>query len=319
MKKIWKAASAAMLLSCLSACSDTPSSSFSDAGDDRPVIVCTNFAEYDFVRSIGGDLINNVMLIKPGSETHSFEPTPQDIIKMSSADLLVYVGGDSDSWVVNILDSLEDVDTFRLMDHTELYEEEIIEGMEEHEHEEEEHEHEEGELDEHVWNSLPNAVQILKDLEKEIEEIDPANAETYRANAAACIAEIEQLDQEFRTMISTAARQEIVVGDRFPFMYFTKEYGLTYYAAFPGCTTDTEPSAQTVAFLIDKVKEDSIPVVFHIELSNEKMCDSICEATGAKKELLHAIHNVTVDDFTAGVTYVDLMKHNYEVLKEALN
>ena len=119
--------------------------------------------------------------------------------------------------------------------------------------------------------------------------------------------------------MDNAKRKEIIVADRFPFRYFVDEYGLTYYAAFPGCATDTEANAATIAFLTDKVKNDGIPVVFHIELSNEKICESISESTGAKSELLNAVHNISKSDFEAGVTYIDLMEHNVKVLKEALN
>ncbi len=143
--------------------------------------------------------------------------------------------------------------------------------------------------------------------------------QTYQKNAEAYIAKLEKLDKDFHDVIDHAKRKEIIVGDRFPFLYFAKEFGLTYYAAFPGCSTDTEANPATIAFLVDKVKEDHIPVVFHIEMSNEQMSKAIAEATGAKNELLNAVHNVSDEEFKKGVTYIDLMNHNVKVLKEALN
>ena len=162
-------------------------------------------------------------------------------------------------------------------------------------------------------------MKIVQKLSDTLCTLDAANQDTYKANTEAYLAQLKKLDGDFRQVIGSAKRKEIIVGDRFPFRYFCKEYGLTYYAAFPGCSTDTEADASTVAFLIKKVREDQIPVVFHIELSNEQMCNSICEATGAKSELLNAVHNVSDSDFKAGATYVSLMEHNVDVLKEALN
>ncbi len=174
-------------------------------------------------------------------------------------------------------------------------------------------------MDEHVWTSPRNAILIVQKLSDALCEIDPVNADDYKENTTNYIEQLKNLDGQFQEVVDNAARTEIVVGDRFPFRYFVDAYGLTYYAAFPGCSTETGASAATVSFLIDKVKEDNIPVVFHIELTNEQMCDSISEATGAKSELLNAVHNVSKDDFNAGVTYLELMGHNVEVLKEALD
>ena len=174
-------------------------------------------------------------------------------------------------------------------------------------------------MDEHVWTAPANASEIVKKLNASISKLDGAHAEEYQKNAEAYMKEITDLDQSFRDVIDHADRKEIIVGDRFPFLYFIKEYGLTYYAAFPGCAKDTEADPKTIAFLIDKVKADQIPVIFHIELSNQQMSRSIAEATGAKERQLNSIHNVTQKDFDAGVTYVDLMRQNVKTLKEALN
>jgi len=206
---------------------------------------------------------------------------------------------------------------FKLMDQVKTVEEETVEGMEQEENED--GDEEEPEMDEHVWTSPANAVTIVRNMEQAIETMDPADKSIYNRNAETYIKQIQDLDAQFKDVVSHSRRKEIIVADRFPFRYFCEEYGLTYYAAFPGCSTDTEPSAKTVAFLTDKVKQDGIPVVFHIELSNEQMSDSIAEATGAKSELLNAIHNVSDEEFKKGATYVSLMKHNVEALKEALN
>lgn len=267
----------------------------------------------------------------------------------------VYTGGDSDEWVDGMLSSIDKskLKTLKMMDTVKLYEEEMSEGMQEEEHEhhhddkdhhdedkehhhddkdshdkehhhdDKEHHHHDGEegpeMDEHVWTSPANAIQIVKALTETISGLDKDNAQTYQKNAEAYIAKLEKLDKDFHDVIDHAKRKEIIVGDRFPFLYFAKEFGLTYYAAFPGCSTDTEANPATIAFLVDKVKEDHIPVVFHIEMSNEQMSKAIAEATGAKNELLNAVHNVSDEEFKKGVTYIDLMNHNVKVLKEALN
>jgi zinc transport system substrate-binding protein len=235
------------------------------------------------------------------------------------------VGGDSDAWVDSILDSVDTNQTtiVTLMDCVTLKEEEVAEGMKPEKEEGTEASTESStetpEYDEHVWTSPQNAVLIVQKLCDNLCKIDPANANDYKQNTKNYVAKLHDLDKQFQDVVDHAKRTEIVVGDRFPFRYFVDAYGLTYHAAFPGCSTDTEANAATIAFLTDKVKQDKIPVVFHIELSNEKVCDSICEATGAKSELLNAVHNVSKKDFEAEITYIDLMEHNVDVLKEALN
>ena len=303
--------------------SDVSAASSESADSKRLSIVVTNFPEYDFAHQIVQDKADVTMLLKPGAESHTYDPTPEDIITIQNSDVFVYVGGDSDEWVNDVLSSMDQshMNIFRLMDAVETVPEELVEGMEEEAEEEsgEEGEEEEVELDEHVWTSPVNAMTIVRKMSETIETLDPDNTDVYEKNASAYISELSDLDKDFLDVVSNAKRKEIIVGDRFPFRYFCDEYGLSYYAAFPGCSTDTQASAKTVAFLIDKVKSDEIPVVFHIELSNEEMCNSIAEATGAKSELLNAVHNVSDEDFKNGVTYVSLMKHNVEVLKEALN
>jgi zinc transport system substrate-binding protein len=203
-----------------------------------------------------------------------------------------------------------------LMDCVEVVEEEIVEGMEEEEEDDEEAH--EPEYDEHVWTSPVNAKLIVRKIADAFCETDAANAEIYRKNEAEHLGKLDALDAAFREIADSAARKTLIFGDRFPFRYFADTYGLKYFAAFPGCSTETEASAATVAFLIDKVRAEKIPVVFHIELSNEKIADAVCEETGAKKLMLHACHNITRADLEGGATYLSLMRQNVENLKEAL-
>ncbi|GHU12703.1 periplasmic divalent manganese/zinc-binding lipoprotein [Spirochaetia bacterium] len=282
-------------------------------------VVTTIFPPYDFVRAIAGDeAVRLTMLLKPGAESHSYEPTPQDIIAIQRCDVFIYVGGESENWVNRVLDSLDPAvlankRLVRLMDCVEVVEEEIVEGMEEADDEEE------GiALDEHVWTSPQNAKRIVEKITAALCEAAPTNAALYREKAAAYIAELETLDAEFRAIAASGRRKTLVFADRFPFRYFTATYGLDYYAAFPGCSTETEANAATVAFLINKIRGEQIPVVFHIEFSNGRMADAIGEATGAKKRLLHSAHNVSRDELGAGITYLDIMRSNADVLREAL-
>ena len=278
------------------------------------------FPSYDFVRVIAGDRVNLVLLLPPGAESHSYEPSPRDIIAIRESSLFIYPGGQSSKWVDRILESMDipegSMKILKLMDLVEAEEEEIVEGMEDDDDPEEENS--DPALDEHVWTSPGNARSIVLSIGEALCELDPVNAEFYRQNMESYTASLDELDASFRSITENAKRKTIVFGDRFPFRYFTAAYGLSYFAAFPGCSSETEPSAATVAFLINKVKSENIPVIFHIELSNEKMADTISEATGAKKLLFHSCHNVTKRDFDNGANYLDLQKRNAEHLREAL-
>lgn len=296
--------------------------------DGKLNVVTTIFASYDFTRQIVKENGNVTMLLPPGAETHSYEPTPQDIIKISESDVFIYIGGENDQWVDEILDTIdtENIKIIKLMDLVETVEEEIVEGMEaEEDHEEGEatndaHEHdEETEWDEHVWTSPKNAITISKALAKEFEEIDKDNTKVYEENLDSYVSTLTQLDSEFEEVINNSKRDVMIFGDRFPIRYFVEEYGLKYYAAFPGCSSETEASASTVAFLIDKVKQENIPVVFKIELSTGNIANTISEATGAKVLTFYACHNLSKEDFDNGKTYVDFMRDNLKNLKEALN
>lgn len=310
---------------------NAPNPAVAGSGNEKKLsVVSTLFPGYDFTREIAGDEVNLTMLLPPGSESHSFEPTPQDIISLQNCDVFIYAGGESDTWLDGILDSMDTSETkiISMMDWTPVVEEEIKEGMEdgEHDHEDEhddehdlEHEQEHAEYDEHVWTSPVNAMRITEAISDALCALDERNADAYRENCAAYIGKLEELDASLRDVTRNAARNTLIFGDRFPFRYFVDEYGLDYYAAFPGCSTETEAGAKTMAFLIDKVNAENIPVVFYIELSNEKIADAICESTGAKKRLLHSCHNVTKDEMERGVSYLELMTQNAESVKEALS
>lgn len=334
---------------------DQNNQSVQNSNNQKVSVVTTIFPPYDFARQIAGDNADITMLLPPGGESHSFEPTPQDMIKIQNCDLFLYIGGENDQWVKKILDSVDtsNMNVIALMDTVSVVEEEIKEGMEDdegHDHdgdsthdEDNDHAHdgdsaqeqdrepagaedsgtkeketEEPEYDEHVWTSPRNAIQITKGIMEGLCEVDPDNADEYRANAAAYMDQLNKLDGTFKALVDSAVRKTIVFGDRFPFRYFADEYGLDYWAAFPGCSTETEPSAATVAFLTDKVKEEKIPVIFKIELSNGNIARSISEATGAKVLTLHSCHNLTKSDFENGETYLSLMEKNVDALKEAL-
>ncbi|MDR3148980.1 MAG: metal ABC transporter substrate-binding protein [Oscillospiraceae bacterium] len=321
MKRIAAIALTALLAAAtLSGCGKTTVPA--TAGDSGKIsVVTTIFPPYDFARQIAGDKAAVNMLLLPGSESHSLEPTPQDIITIQNCDVFIYVGGESDEWVNNVLSSMDTsgIKIITLMDCAEIVEEEIVEGMQEEEEDTSGNsEADEPEYDEHVWTSPRNAKLIVKKISDTLCEVDGANADTYKSNTTEYLGRLDELDAKFQAVVDNAARKTIVFGDRFPFRYFADTYGLEYFAAFPGCSTETEASAATVAFLIDKINAEKIPVVFHIELSNEKMANSISEATGAQVRLLHACHNISKADFESGKGYIDLMSANAEALKEAL-
>ncbi|MDR1249695.1 MAG: metal ABC transporter substrate-binding protein [Treponema sp.] len=282
-------------------------------------VVATIFPAYDFVREITGDRANLTMLLPPAAESHSFEPTPRDIITVQNCDVFIYVGGESDAWVERILESMDanHMKIITLMDCVDVVEELIVEGMQEEE-EESDHGEEAAEYDEHVWTSPRNAQLIVWKIADALKSTDPANAAEYEKNAVSYIAKLTELDASFQEALRGAMRKTIIFGDRFPFRYFADAYGLSYFAAFPGCSTETEASAATVAFLIDKVRAEKIPVVFHIELSNERIADTICGETGARKLLLHAVHNVSKRDFEGGASYYSLMSANVANLRAAV-
>lgn len=290
-------------------------------------IVCLNFPCYDFARAIAGDEENVEvsMLLKPGVEVHNYEMTPNDLIKIQNCDVLVYVGGESDEWVDEILRNLESEKlVIALSNFVSVVPEEFKEGMTEEDDDHELYKHDEGrdvavEYDEHVWTSPKNATLIVRKMAEELSGTFEEHKDAFTLNGEEYAKKIDELDNEFKNIITDDARKEIIVADRFPLIYFTLEYGLDYFAAFPGCASESEASAKTISFLIDKVREDDIKYVFHIEMSNEKVANTICGETGAQSLLFHTAHNVTSEEFENGATYVSLMGSNVENLKLALN
>lgn len=288
-------------------------------------IVATNFPAYDFARTVVGEKGSVTLLVPPGAESHSFEPTAQDILRINRCDLLIRNGGESEAWMDEIADALdENVRILTMLDCVDALEEEIKEGMQshdhDHDHDHEDHDHgEEPEYDEHVWTSPVNAAKICRAICRELSEADTENAAYYTENTVNYCRELSELDEAFRSVCESASRDVLIFADRFPVRYFVEEYGLDYYAAFPGCADDAEPSAKTVAFLIDRVREANIPAVLYIEFSNEKMADVICEDTFCRKLLFHSCHNVSAEDLKNGVTYLELMWKNVESVKEALS
>ncbi|MBP1562598.1 MAG: zinc ABC transporter substrate-binding protein [Oscillospiraceae bacterium] len=279
-------------------------------------IVTTIFPAYDFAKNVFGDTAEVTMLLKPGMESHSFDPSAKDVVKIDECDLFIYNGGESDEWVENILKSTENVKSLKMVDAVEVLGEEHTDGMTAEEHDE--HEHDEEEYDEHVWTSPKNAALITASIRDKAKEISPENSSVYEKNAENYIAKIEDLDKRFAELLAGEKRY-FVFGDRFPLLYFFKEYGLNYYAAFPGCASETEPSAQTISFLSKKLKEtDAVKTVFYIELSNHKLADNLASESNLPTAEFHTCHNITSSDFEAGETYISLMERNYQTLKTAL-
>lgn len=300
-------------------------------GPDRLRIVATVFPAYDFARAAGGELADVTLLLPPGAESHSYEPTPADILAVQDCDLFLYLGGESDAWVDTILSAVEMGGTsMRMVDCVDLLEEETVEGMQAqpgHGHDHDDHDGHDGHdhdghglgqvvgMDEHVWTSPRNAAAITRAVGEKLAELDAANAAVYRANAEDYAARIDELDARFAEFFDGQPSRTIVFGDRFPLRYFAEEYALDYYAAFPGCGTQTEPSAATIAFLTGKVQEERIPTVWYIEFSNHLVADSIAEATGTRTAMFHTCHNVSGEELEGGATYLSLMEGNLETLR----
>lgn len=285
--------------------------------DGKLSIVTTNFALYDFARAVCGESCNVEMLISPGSESHDFEATLADMAKIADADLFVYIGGESEEWVDSAFESMgktaDKIRKIRAMDLVELYHEE---EFPDHDHD---HDHNESLLyDEHVWTSIPNAITIMERIADEIDRLDSSLESVLNVNLNSYRNELELIHEEFDSLAKGTSNKTIVVADRFPFRYMAEEYGLQYYAAFSGCSSDTEPTLSTVNFLVEKVKEDNIPIIFIIEFSDGATARAVAAETGAEILTLHSAHNVTKADFESGITYVDIMRSNLDALKQAL-
>ena len=296
------------------------------AEDGKLQVVCTVFPYYDFARQIGGDDVDVTLLVAAGKETHSFEPTPLDVITLSESDVFLYNGGESEAWVEDILSAAGEniAVTLPLMPQVSALAEEWAEGMEgghdDHDHDSEDHGHDSDDIeyDEHVWTSPVLAKTLCQAICDALCRADPAHQEDYQSRLMDYLAQLDQLDEAFRDTVAAGHRRLLVFGDRFPLLYFCKEYGLGYRAAFHGCASDTEPSLATLKYLIDKVEEEHIPVVYTIELSSRKVAQAIAETTGAKVLTFQSCQTVSRQDMEAGATYLSLMWENVEALKEGL-
>ena len=303
---------------------------------DKLSIVTTIFPEYDWVRQILGDKADNAdvtMLLDNGVDLHSYQPTADDIVKISDCDLFIYVGGESYGWVEDALKNAtnKDMKVVNLLEvlGDKVKNEEVVEGMqeEEHEHEDgeeheegEEHEHEE-EADEHVWLSLKNAEVLVGTISNALQEVDPGNKDAYAANADAYVKKLSALDAEYQTAVDNAARKTVLFGDRFPFRYLVDDYGLNYYAAFVGCSAETEASFETISFLAKKVDELKLPCVLTIEGKHHKIAETIVKNTAQKSQrilTMDSMQSTTSKDVASGTTYLSVMEKNLAVLKEAL-
>jgi zinc transport system substrate-binding protein len=299
-------------------------------------VVASNFASYDFLRAIIGDNkeVELTFLLGPGKDAHSYDPTAQDLIKIQDANLFVYVGGEMEKWATKVIESQDKskTDIVCIADYVDKMEEKEVDGAEEHEHDHdpeegedhdhdkdhEEHEHTEGAFDEHIWTSPANAVKMVNALEKAMEKMDSENASKYKANADDYISKINNVDKQIKEIVDNKKRDRLIFADKMPMQYFMDYYKLKVSAAFDGCSTEVDPSAKTVAYLQNKVKEEKIPVILYIELNPGTVANTIATETGTKSMRIQTLHNVSLDDFNNGETWVSLMTRNIDVLKAAL-
>ena len=283
---------------------------------EKASVVATTFAPYDFSRQIAGEDAEVSMLLAPGEESHTFEPTATDIMKIEECDVFVYGGGESDEWVKSMLSSVDTgkISVVRMMDVTENLREEMLEGMEDEEHEHDDEDRDE-EYDEHVWTSPKNAERIVFAINKALCERDPENKNGYEERTRQYLEKLSALDEEFEAFSKKAAGRHFVVGDRFPFKYLADEYSLEFYAAFPGCSAQSDANPTTIAFLSEKVRNEKIPVIYKVDLSTGSVARSIADSTGARVETLWSCHVISADDFKNGETYLSLMQRNLSALE----
>jgi len=279
------------------------------APDGKINIVATIFPLYDFSRAVAKEQANITMLTPPGSSLHSYEPSPADIKNIQNADVFLFIGGENDVWVERILSTLDTskMKIVRLFDFVKLYEEEESDPLQP-----------EVEYDEHIWTSPKNAVLMINAITSALCEKDTANCEKYKENSQTYVLQIDSLSKELSKIVGAAKRKQIIVADRFPFRYLVEEYGLDYRAAFAGCSDQSDATPATIANLINTVKNNNIPYIYHVELSNRNAAEAVAEHTGAKMLLLHSYHNISKQDFENGTTYLDLLKQNVANLKTGL-
>lgn len=279
-------------------------------------IVTTVFPPFDFARAIAGDKAQVIQLVRAGSESHAFEPTPDDIRAAEDCDLFLCIGGEGESWAQRLMDSSNNSSrkTVILSEYVSLLEA----GSSEHHSDKHSHKGHTHEHDEHIWTSPLNAVKMSEAIYEAICEVDSKNADYYKNNLDTLVASFYDLDKNLRALSQKQEKKPLIFGDRFPFLYLTVEYGFEYMAAFPGCNEQTEPDIKTLDRLIEHIKENGINTVFYTEFSNAKTANMLCEETGAVPLMLHSCHNVTKEEKEKGVTYVSLMNENIKKLKIAI-
>ena len=342
MKKHISIIIAAILMAC-SLCACGSGDKQTVAKGDKIQIVTTIFPEYDWVMNILGENpagAEVTMLLDNGVDLHSYQPTVDDILVISNCDLFIYVGGESDEWVEDALQEAtnKDMVVIDLLDELgdSVKEEEVVEGMqeeEEHDHDEDEdghnhdedgHEHEDEEIeyDEHVWLSLRNASVLTEKISAAVQAVDPANADVYKTNTASYLEKLGSLDTEYKNAVAAGSAKTLLFGDRFPFRYLVDDYGLDYYAAFVGCSAETEASFETITFLAGKVDELSLPAVMTIEGADHRIAETIVQNTGSKDQkilTMDSMQSTTSKDVQNGTTYLSVMEKNLSVMKDALN
>lgn len=273
-------------------------------------VVTTIFPYYDFARSVSKGTCDVDMLLKPGSDVHSFEPAPSDILKIRNADLFIYNGGESDEWVDSILESLGDTDKPVVMKMTD-YVKPLTEMDADH--------HAEDEEDEHIWTSLDNAKTLVSKISDEVSKLDQKNKSVYSKNSSDYIEKISKVQSEIENTVNSSESKKIVVGDRFPLLYFATEFSLDWECAFPGCSTETEPSLDRLSKLTDTIEKDKIKTILKLEMSENKVADTLADETNTKVRTFYSAESVSKEDFANNITYVDLMERNNNALKEALS
>lgn len=327
MKKILSIfVAAVMAAGMFTACSTSTEENVEASG--RLQIVTTIFPEYDWVMNVLGDTAGNAdvtMLLDSGVDLHSFQPTADDIMKIATCDMFIYVGGESDEWVEDALSEAVNPDmvVINLLDvlGDSVMEEELVEDMEGEEEEEEGEEEEGPEYDEHVWLSLRNAAVLTQCIADQLCAIDPANTDAYTANAASYIEELNELDAEYSATVAEADVNTLLFGDRFPFRYMTEDYGLDYYAAFVGCSAETEASFETIMFLAGKVDELCLNTVLTIEGTDHRIAETVVENTASSNQQilsLDSMQSVTAEDVANGASYIEIMRSNLDILRQAL-
>lgn len=319
-----------ILLLGMSLCSGCGRKSLPDSGD-KISIVCTTFPHYDWVKNLiagNEEKYELTLVMNNGADLHNYQPTTDDMVMIGSCDIFIYVGGESDAWVEDALkqatnDDMKVINLMEVMGDS-VREEEIVEGMDTGSHEEHDHgdEMEGTEYDEHIWLSLRNAQVMAAAIADVLAQTDSENKDLYEENMERYIEALDALDAEYSSMVQSAQRHTLLFGDRFPFRYMTDDYGLDYYAAFNGCSAETEASFETIAFLSGKLDELDIPVVLVIENSDRSVAQAVIDNSVSHNQkilTLDSLQSVTSKDIQAGVTYLSVMQSNLEVLREALN